>query len=246
MSLQDALSKIRPHTLSSLAHQKAPANLLIALESTLTDQGAEKSATAYFAALLTTLESSKINPTFGEGDVIPAILYLLALVAPYVPEPVIRSNLSAVLSLVVPLLPSALPYAPPLRSQMTLLSFIIRALDNSQLDVPSVCQAFNFALDLTVDPRPKVRKRAADLVREVLEHPHPPLLRHPYTERMGEWVTSSLSAFSTGTAIFGKQGKKAEGTDTADTGIHLLAMLKPIVTLLPESVSYYSPFCLKF
>jgi ribosomal RNA-processing protein 12 len=136
------------------------------------------------------------------------------------------------------MLPSLLPHAPPLRSLLSFLSAFIRALDNSQLDVSNVRQAFNFALELTIDPRPKVRKRAADLVREVLEHPHPPFLRHPYTGRVGEWVTSSLNAVSTGAAVFGKQTKKVDGSDTADTGIHVLSMVKPIIVLLPESVSY--------
>ncbi|KIJ49356.1 hypothetical protein M422DRAFT_59161 [Sphaerobolus stellatus SS14] len=234
MSLNDALSKIRPHTSSNLAHQKAPANLLTALESTLTEQGTEKNATAYFASLLTTLEAAKANPTFGEGDVLPAILYLLALVAPFVSHAVIRSHLSAIMALTLPLCPSLVPYAPALRSHLSIISAVIQALDSTQLDTPSVRQAFKFALELTVDPRPKVRRRAADLVREVLEHPPAPVLVHPYTERVGEWVTTTLTSVSSGVAMFGKNAKK-EGSDAPEVGIHLIAMVKPIVFRLPDT-----------
>jgi ribosomal RNA-processing protein 12 len=229
------LSKIRPHTSSSLAHQKAPANLLIALESTLSDQGTERSPTAYFAALLTTLESSRSKASLGDGDLLPAILYLFALVAPHVPQVVIRSHLSTLLSLLVPLFPSLVLHAPPLRSHLSLCSAIIQALDVSQLDTHGIRQTFTFILDLTLDPRPKVRKKAAELVRDVLANPPTPLARHPYAERVGEWISASLTSVSAGTGSFGRQGKNVEGNDAAEAGIHLLAMVKPIVSYLPVS-----------
>ncbi|KAF8521281.1 NUC173-domain-containing protein [Hysterangium stoloniferum] len=233
MSLAASLSKIRPHTSSTLAHQKAPASLLIALESTLTEQGAEHTSTAYFAALLTTLESSKSNPSFEEGDRIPAILYLLALVTPHVSLAVIRSYLSTLLTLLTPLFPALLPHAPALRSHLTLFSPIIQALDASQLDIPGVRQTFNLILDLTLDPRPKVRRKAADLVREVLANPPSPLLRHPYGERVGEWLVAALTTVSSGAGTFGKHGKKVVGSDAPESGIHLITAIKPIMTYLP-------------
>jgi ribosomal RNA-processing protein 12 len=93
-----ALSKIRPQTASSLEHQKAPANLLHALEATIDEKKTERTSTAYFAAILTALGGTLQNDAssglaLDEGDMIPAELYLLALVAPFVPPPVIRGNL---------------------------------------------------------------------------------------------------------------------------------------------------------
>lgn len=239
MSLEASLSKIRPHTSSSLAHQKAPATLLIALESVLTDKGTERSPTAYFAALLTTLESSLSKPSFGDGDQLPAILYLFALVAPYVPPVVMRSHLSTLLSLLSPLFPNLVPHAPPLRSHLSLFSAIIQALDTSQLDTPGIRQTFTFILDLTLDSRPKVRKKAAELVRDVLAHPPTPLVRHPYAERVGEWASACLITVSSNAGSFGRQGKKTEGNDAPETGIHLIAMIKPISTYLPTLVSVF-------
>lgn len=237
MSLEASLCKIRPHTSSSLAHQKAPANLLIALESTLTDQGTEHSPTAYFAALLTTLESSKSKTSLGDGGLLAAIMYLFALVAPHVPPAVIRSNLSTLLSLLVPLFPALVPHAPSLRSHLSLLNAIIQALDAAQLDAPGIRQTFTFTLDLTLDPRPKVRRKAAELIRDVLASPPTPLLLHPYAERVGEWASASLKLVDSGAGSFGRQGKKAEGNDGPEAGIYLIAMIKPIVSSLPGFVS---------
>ena len=62
-NVEATLSKIRPHTSSSLAHQKAPATLLRAIEATFHEQNTGSSATAYFAALLTTLRSPPQHTT---------------------------------------------------------------------------------------------------------------------------------------------------------------------------------------
>lgn len=240
-SLEQALSKIRPHTSSSLSHQKAPATLLKAIEATFHDQNTEKSPTAYFAALLTTLDGSlqaaqTTGPALGDGDVLPAELYLLALVTPFVPPPVIRSNLNTLLSLTAPLFPALVTHAPPLRSQLTVYASLFNALEKAQLETPGLRQAFGSILHLCLDPRPKVRKKAAELVKDVLAQPPPPMLRHPYADRVAEWSISSLSELTAG-GLPKFKGKKAE-TDGSDSAIHLLAFLRPILSHLPSSVSW--------
>ena len=101
--MEAELSKIRPHTSSNLPHQKAPATLLSALESTFKEQNTDPSPAAYFAGLLTALEGSVQKERgggelkLGDGDLLPAELYLLALVAPFVPPPIIRHHLNSLL-----------------------------------------------------------------------------------------------------------------------------------------------------
>ena len=236
--IETALAKIRPHMTSSLAHQKAPAQLLQALESTFEEQGTERSPTAYFAALLTTLDStlqaSRTSGalTFEEGDVLPAELYVLALALPFVPHPVIRSNLSTVLSLTAPLFPSLVPHAPPLRSQLTIYNSVYVALERSQLEsAQGLRQSFASILHLTLDPRPKVRKRAAEVVRDVLAAAPPPSVRHPYAPQVSDFILSTLT-----NDVSPVKGKKKDTTDGTETGIHILALLEPIVLTLPPSV----------
>ncbi|KAF8554190.1 NUC173-domain-containing protein [Imleria badia] len=230
--MEAALAKIRPHTASSLLHQKTPATLLHAFESTLTETHTDRTPTAYFAALITTLDGTlqKKDTALGDGDVLPAILYLLALLAPFVPRPVIQSNLSTLLSLTAPLFPSLSAHAPPLRSQLTLYNSIFHALDRSQLDTPTVRQSFATILQLCLDSRPKVRKRAVDLVGDVLSNPPSPLLRHPYAERVAEWMQNSLHQASSGVL---PKSKSTTTEFSVDNAIRLLALLRPILPNLP-------------
>ncbi len=233
--MEEALAKIRPHTSSSLAHQKTPANLLIAIESTFGEQNTEATPTAYFAAILTTLDGTiqRKDVSLEEGAILPAELYLLALVAPFVSAPVIRSNLDTLLSLTSPLFPALNHYAPALRSQLAIYQSVFKSLDRSQLEVQSVRQSFASILHLSVDPRPKVRRKAADLIKDLFSHPPTPLLRHPYSERVAEWIKNTLT--EAGAMPFGK-GKAA--VPGAEVAIHLLAFLRPIISKLPPEVRW--------
>ncbi|KAI0708959.1 NUC173-domain-containing protein [Cerioporus squamosus] len=240
-NVESVLSKIRPHTSSSLAHQKAPATLLRAIEATFREQNTEPSATAYFAALITTLDgalqsSRASGPALGEGDVLPAVLYLLAAVAPYVPPPVIRSHLSTILSLTSPLFPTLSAHAPPLRSQLTLYGTVLTALERPQLETQGLRQAFMTIVQLTLDPRPKVRRKAAEVMKDVLSAPPRPLIKHPYAEKVAEWVKAALAEVSAG-GVPKFKGKKAE-SEGSEAAIHLLAFVRPVLPTLPaESLS---------
>lgn len=230
--MEQALAKIRIHTSSSLPHQKTPALLLSALESTFKEQKTEPSSTAYFAALLTTLDGTlqKKELSLNDGDVLPAELYLLALVAPFVSTPVIRTNLSTILTFTAPLFPSLLNHAPALRSQLSLYQVVLVSLDRSQLETHGIRQAFASILQLTVDPRPKVRKKATEVVKEVLSKPLPPLLIHPYAERVAEWSQSALAEINKNIP------PKSKGDSEGESAIHLLAFLKPTISKFPPSV----------
>jgi ribosomal RNA-processing protein 12 len=235
-----ALSKIRPHTSSSLEHQKTPAKLLHALEATLDERKSERSPTAYFAAVLTTLgDTLRADASSGlalaEGDVLPAELYLLSLIVPFVPPPVIRANLISILSLTSPLFPSLMTHAPPLRSQIGLYGTIFRALDRSQLDAQGVRQSFASVLQLCLDPRPKVRKRAAEVIKDVLSSPPTPLIRHPYSDRVAEWVKSTLTDVSAN--ALSRSKNSASNMDAAEVALHLLSFLRLVILRLPSSVS---------
>ncbi|KAH8107256.1 ribosomal RNA-processing protein 12 [Cristinia sonorae] len=236
--LETALSKIRPHTSSSLPHQKAPATLLHALEATFAEQDTQRVPTAYFAALLTTLDGTlqsarSSGPSLRDGDVLPAELYLLAIVTPHVPPAVIKSNLNTIISLTAPLFPTLVPHAPPLRSQLSFYEAVFRALDRPQLEVPGLRQSFESILHLALDPRPKVRKRAAELVNQVLSNPPPPSLRHPFAERVAAWLKETLGEIATGVPKFKGKNSDTEGLDSA---IHLLSFLRPVLSQLPPSV----------
>ena len=246
--MEVVLEKIRPHTSSTLAHQKAPATLLHALEATFREQNAEGTPTAYFAALLTTIEATlqKGDVDLGDGDILPAELYLLALVIPFVSQPIIRTNLNTLLSLTRPLFPSLIHHAPPLRSQLTIYQTIFQSLDRSQLDTPGIRQAFASILHLCLDSRPKVRRKAAEVVKDVLAAPPTPLSRHPYAHQVADWTKSALADASEGALIRIKSSGKSSEAPAAEVAIHILAFLRPVFRNLPPLVSQASFECLYF
>ncbi|KAL0956351.1 hypothetical protein HGRIS_002501 [Hohenbuehelia grisea] len=232
--MDSALAKIRRLTSSKLAHQKTPATLLVALESTLDEQHTERTPTAYFASLLTTLDGTLQKKEIGldEGDVLPAELYLLALVAPFVPVPVIRSNLETILALTAPLFPSLIPHAPALKSQISLYQVVFVALDRTQLEIQGIRQVFASVLQLCLDTRPKVRKQAAEAVHDVLRNAPPPLSRHPYADRVAEWVKTILAEISADPLAASKSYKASQATST-EAAIHMLAFVRPVLAHLP-------------
>ena len=132
-----ALAKIHPHTSPSLVHQKALATLFHVIKATFHEQNTEPSATAYFSALLTTLDGSRASfqssrasgSALSNSDVLPAMLYLLAAVATYVSRPVICSHLSTIITLTSPLFPALSTQAPSLRSQLVLYGNVLLAFN---------------------------------------------------------------------------------------------------------------------
>lgn len=166
---------------------------------------------------------------------LPAELYLLALVAPFVPPPVIRANLNTILSHTSPLFSSLTTHAPPLRSQIGLYGSVFRALDRSQLEVHGIRQSFASVLQHCLDLRPKVRKRAAEVITDVLSTPPTPLMRHPYSDRVAEWVKSSLTDVAAD--AFSRSKRSTSGADGAEVVPHLLSFLRPVILRLPPSVS---------
>ncbi|CEL62196.1 Ribosomal RNA-processing protein 12 OS=Saccharomyces cerevisiae (strain ATCC 204508 / S288c) GN=RRP12 PE=1 SV=1 [Rhizoctonia solani AG-1 IB] len=199
--LELALDKIRVHRSSKLLHQKTPATLLIALEQTFAEQTppTPRSAVAYCAALCTTLEQAVKggSVSMGEGDIVPGALYLLAAVLPYVPTPVIRSQVSVLLPLLAPLLPLSSQHPPALRSLLSVLCSLWTPLDAPTLTgTPLLRNAWASVLQLCIDPRPKVRKKAQEVVKSVLAAPPAPMIRHPYAEQTAQYLLNLLTDVS--------------------------------------------------
>ena len=238
-TLEGALAKVRRLNGSNLPHQSKPAQLLIAIESSLksTLPAASSSSavpaytsTAYFAALFQCLEKA-VNDEVGEdedmaetenmgqGALIPATLYLLAIVIPETPAQVVLSKLSPLLECLLPLFDTALEHPPALRSLLQITtSLLLFATGPILSSSPLLKKAWNYLLELNLDPRPKVRHLAQEGVRKVLTTPVPPKLTagsHPYLPRAREWVTAHLEeeAKNGGSSSKGKKARFADADD---------------------------------
>jgi len=107
---------------------------------------------------------------------------------------------------------------------------IFQSLDWSQLEAQGVCQTFASILQICIDPRPKVRK-------EVLANPPTPLVWHPYAEQVAESLNHTLAEVNAGPLVKGKASTQVVAPG-AESAIHALAFLNPIVGYLPPAVCF--------
>ncbi|ODN76332.1 ribosomal RNA-processing protein 12 [Cryptococcus wingfieldii CBS 7118] len=247
------LEKVRRLAHSQLKHQAKPATLLQAIEHALTatlGTPQPHTPTAYFASLLQCLQKASNDEVgededmaesenMGQGALIPATLYLLAIVVPETPNQVVLSSLSPVLECILPLYDGALEHPPALRSLLQITtSLILISPVQLLMSLPLLKKAWNYLLELNLDPRPKVRHQAQEGVRKVLVTPIPPRQtpgNHPYLPRAREWVMGVLEEeVKSG----GGKGKKARFADAQEgdgkRGIQLVQGLRNWVAVWGE------------
>ena len=235
-SLEETLSNVRRHLNSGLLNQSRPANVLVAVEATLKEQNQAATAVAYCASLQSVLKETISRESgslkLGEDDIIPAVLYLLSLVLPHVSHHVVRSHLSTLLELIAPLFPLLNGSAPSLRSQLGIYGALFPALDRNLLTSTLLLrQSYASILQYTLDTRPKVRKKAQEVVLATISSPPPPLITHPYANQTAEAIIGVLEVIASG------PGK----TDNAQTGIWACSFVKNLAPVWPPSVCIYMP-----
>ncbi|KUI67095.1 Ribosomal RNA-processing protein 12 [Cytospora mali] len=222
-SLTEKLDKIRSPNLQS---QKQTAVILQAVESTLKEQNSEPTPTAYFAALLALLGQKK--------DLATSIVYLLDVVTPFAPQPLLRARFTQILQLLAPVISQPDADAPLLRPSIGCLESLLLAQDSSAWEL-SVTQmgprsAVSGLLNLSLDPRPKVRKRAQEALRNVLKNPPPtPSLDHPAADMCAEAVMRSLTEFAD-SATRSRKEKKSVDPIHDPSMIHALQLIKMIAS----------------
>ena len=248
MSLTEKLDKIRspklqnqrevgqgpiPRPFQPPTDRKQTSVVLSAVEDTLKDQKYGSTPTAYFAALLALLSQS-VSPSNGivNKELATSVVYLLDIIAPHVPAPLLRSKFSQILTSLAPVLTHTDIEAPLIRSSVGCLESLLVAQDNggwalSQTQV-SPRRAIAGLLVLASDHRPKVRKRAQDAVTYVLKNPPPsPLLDHPAADMCAETALRGVNDM----AASGKKKGKSHRQEEHQPGLmHALQLVKTIAS----------------
>ncbi|PWY71617.1 putative pre-rRNA processing protein Rrp12 [Aspergillus heteromorphus CBS 117.55] len=231
-TLAERLEKIKSPKLQNQHHT---AVVLSAVEDTLRDQKADFSSTAYFAALLALLPQS-ISASQGivNKDLAASVVYLLDITTGYVPAPILRSKFSQILTSLAPALSLPEVEAPLLRPSIGCLESLLVAQDVPAWNLPHTQigprRAMAGLLSLSVDHRPKVRKRAQDALVKVLKTPPPsPSLDHPAADMCAETAMRTLSDSITA-ATKAKRGRNdPQNKDNNDPlVIHSLQLVKTI------------------
>ncbi|RMJ11932.1 hypothetical protein CDV36_008444 [Fusarium kuroshium] len=225
LSLAEKLDKIKSPGLQS---QKRTVVVLQAVESTLKEQNEAPTPTGYFAALLALLQQANANDTVNPELATPAV-YLLDVVTPYAPQPLLRAKFTQILTLLAPVL--LLQDAEPLllRSSIGCLESLLLAQDAASWEL-SVSQigprrAVAGLLNMSLDHRPKVRRRSQDALKKVLRNPPPsPSLDHPAADMCAQTALKNLEDLATKVAQARK--KKSDAHDPAM--IHALQLVKTV------------------
>ncbi|KAH6848399.1 NUC173 domain-containing protein [Chaetomium sp. MPI-CAGE-AT-0009] len=221
-SLKEKLDKIRSPNLQS---QKQTASILEGVESALKERNTEPTPTAYFAALLSLLD----NKTLAHP-----VVYLLDVVTPFAPEPLLRAKFTQILTLLAPVLSQPDADAPLIRSSIGCLEGLLLAQDAAAWEMSAAVigprRAVGGLLSFSLDPRPKVRKRAQEALRNILKSPPPsPSLDHPAAAMCAETAIMSLNAVAEKAAQLRKEKKGSEAVHDPEL-IHALQLVKTVAS----------------
>lgn len=211
--------------------------VLSAVEDTLKDQQYGSTPTAYFAALLALLSQS-VSPSNGiiNKELATSVVYLIDVVTPFVPAPLLRSKFSQILTSIAPLLTNHEIEAPLIRSSIGCLESLLLAQDAAAWALAQTQvgprRAVAGLLILAADHRPKVRKRAQDAITQVLKAPPPsPSLDHPAADMCAETTMRSLRD-SIAASVTKKRKSKAETHEEQHQPglLHALQVVKTIAS----------------
>ncbi|KAI1269476.1 NUC173-domain-containing protein [Xylariaceae sp. FL1019] len=229
-SLEEKLDRIRSPNLQS---QQQTVVVLSAVEETLKEQNTPPSPTAYFAALLALLAQS-VGDGHTSPSLAPSVVYLLDIITPFAPPPLLRSKFTHILTLLAPVLILPDADAPLLKPSIGCLESLLLAQDAPAWKLPaseiSPRRAVAGLLHLALDPRPKVRKRSQDALRTVLKNPPPsPSLDHPAADHCAETALNSLADVASKAAAAKKQ-KKVTAAEHDPALSHALQLVKTVAS----------------
>lgn len=229
--MESKLARVRAQATSKLANQSQYALVLLSVEESLKDTGcsAPYAPTAYFVALLSLLE--KCTGENANLKLAADILYLLDIVAADTPARLLKENFADILLKLAPALSHKEADAPLIRPATGLIQSLLLAQDlqawkNSGDFNVSPKKAFSMLLQLSLDPRPKVRKRALEAVSEVLANPPPsPVVTHPIANFASGFALQKM-------ATVAKNFKKASKPNSSGL-IHVLQLVGAMAPYWP-------------
>ena len=135
--------------------------VLAAVTESITEHHTKESPTAYWAALMSTLELT-IAAATPEPRAVAAVLYLLTLVFPHVPPAVTRKHFANASTMLMRTLGgfAADGSQALIKSCLTCLASLLVAQEEAVWQASDTVQVYHGLLAFTVDTRPKVRKGA--------------------------------------------------------------------------------------
>lgn len=223
--LELKLSRCRSQLNSKLDNQRNLALILSAVEENIDSQGNKRSPVAYFVSFLALLEQSIVKDDVSDEKVAGAAAYFLDLTIPFLPKPLLRQEFGAILTKLAPILNNSAIEALLIKSSIGALEGLLLAQDSQQwLNTTNVSpkRAILGMLELSFDPRPKVRKRAQESIRTILSSPPAsPSPTHPASSLCAEIAQKQLTTLLQSN----QKTKKGNNKDQNASIIHTLQLI---------------------
>ncbi|RKP25877.1 NUC173 domain-containing protein [Syncephalis pseudoplumigaleata] len=216
--MEALFSKVRTQQNSKLENQQQAATALLAVETTLDEQGGSRTPAAYFAVLFALLSGQTTGQA--NAELRAALIYLLAAVFPELPTAVLRHKYEPIVTTLGEVFAADKEAAPVMRATIGCLDAVLFAQDAPTWTQPLARQAFQALLMSSVDARPKVRRRAQEAVEHLLAHPPTGASRHPAAATTAEFCIRVLN--------------ECAKSDTQST-VHGLALAKLTVGAWPAA-----------
>lgn len=227
--LELKLSRCRVHINSKLQNQRNLALVLSAVEENIESQGNKKSAVAYFISFLALLDQAVFQDEVKEEKLACAAAYFLDISLPFLPKPLLRQKFSEILTKLAPILTNQEVEALLVKSSIGALEGLLKAQDSLQwLNTSNVSpkRALLGILELSFDPRPKVRKRAQDAIQNILASPPAsPSPVHPGAGLCAEIARKKVESLLQSKSANKNTSKNKEFNTTMIHALHLIASI---------------------
>lgn len=228
--LELKLSRCRTQINSKLDNQKNLALILSAVEENIESLGNKKTPVAYFVSFIALLDQAISQDAVVEEKLASAAAYFLDLTLPFTAKSLLRQEFAAILTKLAPILTSADAEALLVRSSIGALEGLLIAQDSQQwLNTTNVSpkRALLGMIELSFDPRPKVRKRAQEAILKILcSPPASPSPIHPAAPLCAELARKKLESL----LLSSNKKKSQKNKEQNSTMIHTLQLITAITS----------------
>lgn len=239
MDLEDKFRHIRTQINSKLENQKHVAIILEAVDENIREQQKEtkievifnsSAVTNYLLSFLSILDQAVDQETREIKDLqlATSALYLLDIIFQYTPKKLLRSKFVDLLTKIAPCITDENSEAPIIRSAIGCLESLLVAQDNKtwvnkeQLNINPM-RGLNAILELSLDGRPKIRKRSLDALHKILSNPPPPMTEHIISKPIADYSINALVTIV-------EENEKTQSKETSAMQIHICKLYSTIIS----------------
>ncbi|AET41149.1 mRNA-binding protein RRP12 Ecym_7314 [Eremothecium cymbalariae DBVPG len=239
LELEERLSRIRSQCNSKLDNQKHIAIILSAVEENMDEQQAtNKNFVSYLISFMSLLDQSIDATTNQIQDVqlASSSTYLLDLLFQFTQKKILRSKFSELLMKIAPCITDERATPPLIRSAIGCLESLLIAQDaqawnNTQQLAVNPVRGLSGLLELSLDARSKIRKRAQDGISKILSNPPPsPSTEHIAAPIIANFAVKALASILDEASNISNKKLRAMG-GSEDLNSRVIRVLKLINTI---------------